>query len=312
MIATSPGAASPFTISLPEWRAGGGTFTYRGHEIFTRRGGATDAPVLLLIHGFPSASWDFEALWPALAARYRVLTLDLIGFGFSAKPADYDYRIHDQADLCEAFLRAEGVRDYHVLAHDYGVSVAQELLARQAEAAHAPRLGSVALLNGGLFPETHRALLIQKLMLSPLGPLLARLGNRRSLSRSFRYVFGAHTQPSPALLENFWTLLMHNDGRRVLPRLIRYILDRREHRERWVSALVRTTVPLRVINGAADPVSGAHMVARYRELVPQPDVVSLEGIGHYPQCEAPTAVLQAYLAFRDGLAPGREHLPAGR
>jgi pimeloyl-ACP methyl ester carboxylesterase len=305
MTASSPGAASPFTISLPEWRAGGGTFTYRGHDIFTRTGGASDAPVLLLIHGFPSASWDFEALWPALTARYRVLTLDMIGFGFSAKPVDYDYRIHDQADLCEAFLRAEGVRDYHVLAHDYGVSVAQELLARQADAAHAPRLGSVALLNGGLFPETHRALLIQKLMLSPLGPLLARLGNRRSLGRSFQRVFGAQTPPSPALLDNFWALLEHSNGRRVLPRLIRYILDRREHRERWVGALVQTTVPLRVINGAADPVSGAHMVARYRELVPQPDVVSLEGIGHYPQCEAPAAVLQAYLAFRDSLAPGR-------
>lgn len=291
-----------FTIDLDTWRAGGDTFAWRGHPVFTRTGGAADAPVLLLIHGFPSASWDFEALWPSLTERYRVLTLDLIGFGFSAKPPGHDYRIHDQADLCEAFLRAQGVADYHVLAHDYGVSVAQELLARQDTPGHAPRLHSIAFLNGGLFPETHRALLIQKLMLSPLGPLLARLGNRRSLARSFRRVFGPGTPPSPALLEAFWQLLEHNHGRRVLPRLIRYIEDRRQHRERWVGALVHARIPLRLINGGADPVSGAHMVARYRELVPEPDVVMLDTIGHYPQCEAPAAVLAAYLAFREARA----------
>jgi pimeloyl-ACP methyl ester carboxylesterase len=60
-------------------------------------------------------------------------------------------------------------------------------------------------------------------------------------------------------------------------------------------------VPLRVIDGAVDPISGAHMVARYRELIPQPDTVLLEGIGHYPQTEAPCQVLQHYQAFRAAL-----------
>jgi pimeloyl-ACP methyl ester carboxylesterase len=56
-----------------------------------------------------------------------------------------------------------------------------------------------------------------------------------------------------------------------------------------------------VIDGAVDPISGAHMVARYRELIPQPDTVLLEGIGHYPQTEAPDQVLAHYLQFREGL-----------
>jgi pimeloyl-ACP methyl ester carboxylesterase len=73
--------------------------------------------------------------------------------------------------------------------------------------------------------------------------------------------------------------------------------DRIRHRERWVSALQRTRVPLRMVNGAVDPVSGAHMAARYRELVPHPDIVSLEGIGHYPMVEDPPAVLKALLDF---------------
>jgi pimeloyl-ACP methyl ester carboxylesterase len=54
-------------------------------------------------------------------------------------------------------------------------------------------------------------------------------------------------------------------------------------------------MPLRFINGLLDPISGAHMVARYRELVPHPDVVELPDAGHYPQLEAPGAVLAAIL-----------------
>ena len=59
----------------------------------------------------------------------------------------------------------------------------------------------------------------------------------------------------------------------------------------------QTTVPLGVINGPIDPVSGAHMVERYRELVPNPDTVLLDGIGHYPQVEAPDRVVDAVLDF---------------
>ena len=81
-----------------------------------------------------------------------------------------------------------------------------------------------------------------------------------------------------------------------------YILDRREHRERWVGAMQRTSVPLRLIDGPVDPISGAHMVERYRQLIPRPDTVMLDGIGHYPQTEAPEQVLAHYLAFRARLA----------
>lgn len=287
--------------ALRAWHDAGHRYHHRGHGIFVRRDGPATAPVLLLIHGFPTASWDWAELWPALAQRYRVLTLDLIGFGFSGKPRDYAYAIADQADLCEDLLRLEGVTDYHVLAHDYGDTVAQELLARQQPGRDAPRLRSLALLNGGLFPEAHRPLLTQRLLASPLGPVLARLTNRGTFAASMRRIFGPRTPPSPELLDGFWMLLLAQDGRRVLPRLVAYMEERRQQRGRWVGALMHSAVPLKLINGAADPISGAHMVARYRELVPNADVTVLPDIGHYPQCEAPAAVLEAYLAFRAGL-----------
>jgi pimeloyl-ACP methyl ester carboxylesterase len=110
-------------------------------------------------------------------------------------------------------------------------------------------------------------------------------------------IFGRHSRPSDAELHALWTLVSCNDGTRVMPRLIHYIDERRRQRGRWVEVLQTTKVPLRFINGAVDPVSGRHMAERYRELVPNPDVVILEDIGHYPQLEDPDGVLRAYLEF---------------
>jgi len=114
-------------------------------------------------------------------------------------------------------------------------------------------------------------------------------------------IFGKQTQPDDALLDNFWQLLKENDGGKILPKLIGYMPERKLHRERWVGALQQATIPIKLINGTADPISGAHMVARYKELIPQPNVTKLHDIGHYPQVEAPQAVLKAYLEFRDVL-----------
>ncbi len=290
------------------WKQSGRVHLHRGQEFFyreqAREPGASSA--LLLIHGFPTSSWDWHKVWDALAAKLpRVIAADMMGFGFSSKPADYSYSILDQATLFEGLLEHLGVSRIHILAHDYGDTVAQELLARHLErsASARPQIASCVLLNGGLFPETHRARTVQKLLLTPLGPLLSRLMNRRSFERSFAAVFGAGTQPSAEELAQFWELIRHDGGDRILYKLIRYMPERIEHRERWVGALQKTRVPLRVINGPADPVSGAHMVARYRELVPHPDVVSLPGIGHYPQTEDPAGVLKAFFEFHARL-PG--------
>ncbi|MBM7060095.1 alpha/beta fold hydrolase [Pseudomonas sp. UL073] len=285
-------------IALGAWRARGHDFVFRGQTI--RYWTAGEGAPLLLIHGFPTASWDWHYLWAPLAQRYQLIACDLLGFGDSAKPRGHDYRLLEQADLQQALLAHLGIdAAVHVLAHDYGDSVAQELLARHEDGRF--RMASCVFLNGGLFPETHHPVLAQKLLLSPLGALFGRLFGRAKLEANFAKVFGPATQASAAELDDFWTLIAHNDGPAVMHRLIRYMPERRQQRDRWVAAMQATRVPLRVIDGAIDPISGAHMVARYRELIPQPDTVLLEGIGHYPQVEAPEAVLEHYLAFRERL-----------
>ncbi|WP_439886080.1 alpha/beta fold hydrolase [Pseudomonas sp. MBLB4123] len=288
-------------IALDDWGARAQSFAFRGHAIRYWAAGAQDAEPLLLIHGFPTASWDWHRLWRPLAQKYRLIACDMLGFGYSAKPRGHAYSLLEQADLQQALLQHLGVDGaVHVLAHDYGDSVAQELLARHHEGRI--RLAGCVFLNGGLFPETHRPVLVQKLLLGPLGPLLGRLFGRRQLATNFARLFGPQTQPDAAELDAFWQLIAHNQGPRVMHRLIRYMPERRRLRQRWLAAMQRGGVPLRLIDGAFDPISGAHMLARYRQLIPAADTVSLEGIGHYPQCEAPELVLEHYLAFCQALA----------
>ncbi len=288
--------------AIDAWRAGGSLFDWRGQDIWYRDEGGADRPVLVMIHGFPTASWDWRHILPAFTDHYRVVMMDLLGFGLSAKPRRFPYSILAQADMVEALLDELGVSHCRILAHDYGDTVTQELLARHGERADRQQPGldiqSVVLLNGGLFPETHLPVRLQKLLISPLGPLVVKFFTFEKMQATFRHIC---TRPLPdGEVAGYWALLLHNNGRAVMPRLIRYMEERRRHRERWVGALRDAAgrgIPVRLIDGTADPVSGGHMVARYRELIPDPDVVELAGVGHYPQTEAPDAVIDAARPF---------------
>ncbi len=209
-----------------------------GRRVFVRTAITPGRPPLLLIHGYPTASYDWVRVWPRLAARHSLYALDLLGFGRSEKPRDTDYPIELQADLCMALLDDFGVGNAHVLAHDYGDTVAQELLAREREGQL--RIASMAFLNGGLFPETHRARPIQKLLANPLlGPLLARAMDYGKFEQTMLSIAGREP-PSREELQDLWVLIEHDGGRAALARLINYMAQRRRNRPRWVGALVES------------------------------------------------------------------------
>lgn len=285
-------------IPLCVWRTRGQSFTFRGQSI--RYWTAGQGEPLLLLHGFPTASWDWHYLWAPLTQHFRLIACDMLGFGDSTKPLDHDYSLLEQADLQQALLAHLKVdAPVHLLAHDYGGSVAQELLARHHE--QRADIASCVFLNSGLFPESCQVLLVQKLLLSRLGWLFGRSFKRDDLVRNVTQIYGPCTHPSESALDDCWSLIAAHGGTRILHKLVSFVPERRAQRERWVGALRADGVPLRMINGVVDPLSGARMVERYQQLVPNPDTVQLQGIGHYPHTEAPTLVLRHYLAFREKL-----------
>lgn len=297
---TEPAKLRP---SLASWYQRGEIRTLKGNNIFLIDEGEKHLPVIVLIHGFPTSSWDWKPIWETLRKSYRLVCIDMLGFGFSDKPNRRDYTIHGQADLFDSIIDDLEIKQFHLLAHDYGNSVAQELLARQMER-HAENTPckSCCFLNGGLFPETHKALLIQKIMLSPLGKWVNRYTGFKQFSTSFSHVFGESSKPTRTELEEFWEVINFNDGKHLFHNLITYMRDRKQHRERWVTALINASMPMALINGSVDPVSGKHLVVRYQELACRLDYLKeLPLIGHYPQVEAPNKVSESYLEFLNQL-----------
>ena len=282
------------TADIERWIGAAEHFRFAGRRVAFWSAGR--GRPLLLVHGYPTSSWDWHRTWDVLAANHRVVACDMLGFGLSDKPRS-GYSIHCQADLQQALLDALDIGDFDAVVHDYGDTVGQEMLARCNEGSGFAGLGRMAFLNGGLFPEQHRMRPIQKLGVGPLGFLVGWLMNRQRFGAAFREVFGPATQPTGEELDDHWRLISHNDGHRLTHKLLHYIAERREHRERWVGALQESRVPIKLVCGGTDPVSGRHMFDYFLELVPGAEAVCLDDIGHYPQLEAPRRVLDELLPF---------------
>jgi len=277
-------------MNLSAWERSGQYFASATGRIFYHREG--EGEPLFLLHGFPASSWDFHKVWPELVTRYQVIACDKLGFGFSDKPADADYRVEAHLERVWALLVHLNIQQVQLLAHDVGNTIAQAWLARQLEGTAPVRLTRVCLLNGGLFPETHHMRPMQRLLLSPIGRWVGRFSNGERFGRSLAAVFGPGTQPSAGELADYWALMSRQQGHHLLHLHIQYIRERRLQRTRWVGALQNSTVPVSLIDGVLDPVSGADMVARFRELLPGRRVTELD-CGHFPQLEMPLEVIAA-------------------
>jgi pimeloyl-ACP methyl ester carboxylesterase len=262
-------------------------------SVFIRRMGS--GPTITLLHGFPSCSYDWAKIASALAESHSLLLPDFLGFGASEKPPEHDYSLHEQADLVEAVWRTAGVDTTAIVAHDYAVTVTQELLARREEGRLKVELTQVHLLNGGLYPDLHRPQPAQELLADPeQGRQLAENMNEEVVAASLRPTF-AEGFDAAADSRGIWKSLERDDGYRNLHRLIGYMAERREFADRWVGALESTDVPLAFIWGMLDPISGAHIAERIRERLPDSPLLALEDVAHWPQLEAPERVTAAAL-----------------
>ena len=282
------------TTDIDAWIDAAEYFGFEGHRIAFWVAGQ-GAP-LLLVHGYPTSTWDWHHVWDALSGDRTLVACDMLGFGLSDKPRS-GYSIHRQAAVQQALLDHLGMHAFDAVFHDYGDTVGQEMLAQHNAGAGFTGLRRAAFLNGGLFPEQHRMRPIQKLGTGPLGFIVSLLMNRQRFGAAFSEVFAAQTQPGEAELDEHWRMISNNGGHRLTHTLLHYIADRREHRERWVGALQNSRVPVKLVCGGADPVSGRHMFEYFRELVPGAEATCFDDVGHYPQLEAPARVLAGLLPF---------------
>ena len=290
------------------WEAIGTQRRLGDHDVFT-----IDAPAigperhepLLILHGFPTSSFDYAAVLDGLRAGRRVLLLDGLGYGLSSKP-DIRYTMALQADLAAAYVAELGLDRLALLTHDMGDTVGGELLARRAEGAWPVEITQRVLTNGSIYIAQAHLTDGQQLLLSlPDEKLPATMPvNAASLTKSLRDTFSPHStlpeagsrdDPLPPTVEQ----ILHNDGHLVLTRLIRYIEERRQHERRFTGAIEADPSPLHIVWGLDDPIAVPSMVDTLCEARPDATVARLDRVGHYPMVEDPGRFLEAVLPALD-------------
>lgn len=287
----------PAPIPFEKWRKCGKYFEWGDHHVFYQRGGSGEP--LLMIHGFPTASWDWCWISRNFVDRFHMVLPDLLDYGLSLNASKKPCSVHMQADMIEALMEHRNLSDAHILAHDLGDTITQELLARHNESSLSFRIKSVIFLNGGIIPDLHRPRPAQKLLAGPLGGLFANITPKGRMLDGLAEVFGPNTRPKGDMLKELWQVIVGVNGRAAMARRIRYMAERRQFAERWVGAIKNAKLPMMMINGLEDPVSGAHAADGFSKLVPKAKLARLPGIGHFPQIEAPEAVSELVHKFHD-------------
>jgi pimeloyl-ACP methyl ester carboxylesterase len=277
-----------------QWREAAERIDVGGLGVAVYDLGISTGRVVTYLHGYPSSSLDVA---PVMAHLHgvRVVAVDLPGFGASDKPRDHPYSIDGAARAVEAAWATLGIGATVVAAHDYSVSVAQELLARGDE-----RITAVAFMNGGLYPDLHRPTAGQQALLDPEhGATFAAAVTEETFIRGIEGTWGqrvpldlhAATQMHRSMAESGGVSMMHT--------LLHYIADRRANADRWATAIDEAQVPLAFVWGDLDPVSGAHMIERVEERRPDARIVRMADVAHWPPLEAPDAVAAELLRLLD-------------
>jgi pimeloyl-ACP methyl ester carboxylesterase len=278
------------TPRVRAWRERGAAERVEGHgiHVFRREG---DGPLMLLLHGFPSSSYDWRLMLDELPGR-GVIAYDCLGFGLSDKPRDHTYTLAGQADIAESLLAGHGGPVF-LVGHDMGTSVATELMARDLEGALGFDLVGGVLFNGSMIQGAASPTLAQKLLRGPLGPVMARLSSERVFRQQFGSIFSPEHPLSDDEAADQWSLVVENGGHRLGHKLISYMDERERHADRWYGAISHWPKPLHLVWGMLDPVATTKVLDGVRELRPQAPLTPLDDLGHYPQLEDPPRLAAA-------------------
>ncbi|MBV8031357.1 MAG: alpha/beta fold hydrolase [Betaproteobacteria bacterium] len=252
-----------------EWRNAGQYFTWkstlpenngRSTRVFYTCAGDAANPAILMLHGFPTSSFDFRDFITDLRTDYRVCTLDFPGYGVSDKPGDgYRYSLRDDARLVWYFVTSVvPLQDFVLFSHDRADSVSLDFLQLLQAAPKAPfRIRHQFLTNANLYLPLANLTDFQKAMLNPATSAAAV----QALSPEQLAAGLGKTQYSPplergdpevrALGYNF----AYKDGIKAIPGTIQYLNERMKSENDFLDALARSAIPVTMIWGAHDMVS---------------------------------------------------------
>jgi pimeloyl-ACP methyl ester carboxylesterase len=193
-----------------DWKNKGHLISVYNKNIFVIDKGKSKE-TLVILHGYPTSSYDYYKVLPELSKHYRVIIHDHLGFGFSDKPLEYSYSIIEQADIALQLWKQMGLTNVTLLAHDYGTSIATEILARHNKQQINLQIDQLILCNGSMHIELSKLRVIQKLLRNKITrKWVAKLTNFSLYKKNLQNIYFDKKKISNEELQEMWFQLLHN------------------------------------------------------------------------------------------------------
>ena len=303
-----------------QWLAAGGHFDWvpsqplrdgNGLSIFHAEFGDPDAPLLALVHGFPTSSIDWFDIVGHLAADYRVVVLDLPGFGFSDKPKGERYTLSRDAELVGYYLtEVLGARSGAVVAHDRGDSVALSFANRCADGQTDFEVTDLVLSNGNIFLPLSSLNALQHKLLDPnTGPATAAALTPQILAAGMgQSTFTPARDPANPEIVALADTFAYNDGVAVMPDTIQYLVERSANERGWLDDLAANPVKTTLIWGLQDTIAPLRVAAYVWNTylstkAGDNEFWLLPRANHYPQNDQPAEFVQVLNATLSNNSP---------
>jgi pimeloyl-ACP methyl ester carboxylesterase len=220
--------------------------------------GDPDNPAILMIHGYPTSSFDYAALAEDLRQDFYVCMVDTPGYGFSDKPQKgYEYSIFDDARLVDTYIREIANLEHLVLlTHDKGDSVGLALL--QIYQAHDERPYTInhhVITNGNIYLPLAQLTTGQRVLLNPTtGSLASRFLRGDRFASGLAELAFATTLPQSEI-DAYASIFDYQDGTRVQHEIIKYLNERTENEVAWLETLENSDTPTTLIWGELDAIA---------------------------------------------------------
>lgn len=264
------------------------------------------AGTLVILHGYPTSSYDYYRIIPELSHYFRIVIHDHLGFGFSDKPDSLTYSLIDQADIALQLWTKLGLKSVTILAHDYGTSIAKEILARKNHNLIPLRINKMYLCSSSMRLEYLHLRNIDKLLKDRrLGRYIYRLTSYgyRKIKRKFKRNDINYKIQKDYDIKQMWNRLNSTDGQKEVHFLSNFINERYTYWHRWTNALKEATIPVKIFWEKTDPVAIKEIAIVLATENVSKHLVWIENVKHYSIIETPNSWIRLVFEYQNRAKP---------
>ena len=292
-------------MTADNWKNKGKFVTINNKKVFVIDEG-DHLDTLVILHGYPTSSYDYYRVIPELSHYFRIVIHDHLGFGFSDKPDSLTYSLIDQADVALQLWSKLGLKRVSILAHDYGTSIAKEILARKNHNLIPIKINKMYLCSSSMRLEHLHLKNIGKLLRDrKLGKYISRLTSYgyQKIKKNFKKDNINYQLHKDYDIKDMWNQLDSTDGQKEVHFLSNFINERYTFWHRWTNALKETQIPIKIFWEKTDPVAIKEIAIVLATEKENKRLLWVENVKHYSILETPNSWIKLVFEYQNRNKP---------